>query len=150
MSDGEDAHVGAAAGAALLDRLGGGVEHFEERDGAGRHAHRGADAVAAGTQAGEGEAGAAAGLVDDGGLLDRFEDAGDAVRHRQDEAGGELLDFAAGVHQRRRVGQEVEPLHEGEKTVFPLGGGRFGGDFINILGVVQELSLGDIVGDAPE
>jgi hypothetical protein len=123
VSHREDAHIGAAAGAALLDRLSGGVEHFEERDGAGGDTHRGTHAVPARTQAGEGEAGAAAGLVDDGGLLDRFEDAGDAVRHRKDEAGGELLDFAAGVHQRWRVGQEVELLHEGEKTVFPLGGG---------------------------
>ena len=63
--DVQDAHVGAAAGAALLDRLGGRVEHLEERHGAGGDAHRRAHAVAFGPQAGEGEAGAAAGLVDD-------------------------------------------------------------------------------------
>src|SRR3990172_5030788 len=45
VGDGEDAHVSAAAGAAPLYRLGGGVEHLQEGDGAGGDAHSGLDAV---------------------------------------------------------------------------------------------------------
>ena len=62
----------------------------------------------AGPQAGEGEAGAAAGLVDQGGVLDGVEDALDGVLDGQDEAGGELAQLAAGVHQGRGVGQELK------------------------------------------
>ena len=60
MVDAQNAHVGAAAGAALLDGLGGGVEQAHEGHRARRHAHGGAHDVVLGPEAGEAEAGAAA------------------------------------------------------------------------------------------
>ena len=64
----QDGHVGAAAGAALLDLLGGGVEDLHEGYGAGGHAAGGADVAVLGSQPGEGKPRAAAGLVDQGGV----------------------------------------------------------------------------------
>ena len=58
------------------------------------------------------EAGAAAGLVDERGVAHRAEDRLHRVLDRQDEARGELLQLAAGVHQRRRVRQELERGHQ--------------------------------------
>ena len=60
-----------------------------------------------GPDAGEGEAGAAAGLVDQGGVLDGFEDGVDVVLHGQHETGGELAQLPAGVHQGGGVGHEA-------------------------------------------
>ena len=57
--DAEDAHVGAAAGAALLDGLGRGVDDLEEGDRAGGDALGLADEAALGPEAAEVEAGAA-------------------------------------------------------------------------------------------
>ena len=34
------------------------------------------------------------------------------IAHRQHEAGGELLQFPPGVHERGRVGKEIEVGHE--------------------------------------
>ena len=61
-----------------------------------------------GPHAREGEAGAAAALVDERGVLDGLEDGLHGVADGQDEAGGELAQLAAGVHQRGAVGQELE------------------------------------------
>ena len=85
-------------------------------------------------QAREGEAGAAAGLVDEGGVLDGVEDGLHGVADGQDEAGGELAQLAAGVHEGGGVGQELEARHELVEGLLPLldGGG----------GVVQALGLG--------
>ena len=60
----------------------------------------------------EAEAGAAAGLVDEGGVTYRAEDGLHRVFHRQHEARRQLLQLAAGVHQRGRVREEVERRHE--------------------------------------
>ena len=65
-----------------------------------------------GRSAREGEARPAAALVDQGGVLDRLEDAVHRVLDRQHEAGGELLQLAPGVHQRGGVGQELEVGHQ--------------------------------------
>ena len=56
MVDAQDAHVGAPPGAALLDGLGGHVEHPHERDRAAGHAHGGSHQVVLGPQAAEAEA----------------------------------------------------------------------------------------------
>src|SRR5579875_1391969 len=72
--DGEDAHIGAAPCAALLDRLGRGIEDFHERDRAAGHAGSAAHRRAFGPQAREGEASAAAGLMDQRRVFDRIED----------------------------------------------------------------------------
>ena len=117
----QDAHVGAAAGAALLDGLGGHVEDVHEGNGPGGHALGGHDRVVGRADAGEGEAGAAAGLVDQGGLLDGVEDGLDVVLDGQHEAGGELAQLPAGVHQGRRIGHEAEAGHH---LIELLGRGR--------------------------
>ena len=41
-----------------------------------------------------------------------FEDGLQGVLDRQDEAGGELLETVAGVHERGGVGEEKEPAHD--------------------------------------
>jgi len=75
------------------------------------------------------------GLVDEGGPLERVEDAGQVVLDRQHEAGGELAVRAPGVHERRRVGQELERGHARLEALGGagalrrgLGGGHGGGD----------------------
>ena len=112
----EDAHVGAAAGAALLDDVGRGVEQAHERHRPRGHAHRGADDVVLGTEPREAEPGAAAALVHQRHRAQRVVDPALAVRERvvdrQDEAGGELAQGAAGVHEGRRVGHEQPLRHE--------------------------------------
>ena len=70
----QDAHVGAPPRAALLDRLRGDVEDLHEGDRAAGDALGGLDHVVLGAEPGEGEAGAAAGLVDQGRVLHRLED----------------------------------------------------------------------------
>jgi hypothetical protein len=82
MVDAQDAHVGAAPPAALLDDRGGGVEDADERDRPRGHAVRPLDDVAGRAQAGEVEAGAAAGLVDHRHPLHRLEDALEVVVDR--------------------------------------------------------------------
>ncbi len=138
----EDAHVGAPAGAALLDGFGGHVEDVHEGDGAGGHPLGGEHRVVGGPDAGEGEAGAAAGLVDEGSLFHRVEDALDVIVHRQDEAGGELAQLPAGVHQGGGVGHEAQGGHE---VVEFLGGGGH-----VRLGVVVAVDGGDGVGHPAE
>ena len=61
--DTQDAHVGAAACAALLDDIGRGIVELHERDGTRGDAHGGAHHVVLGPQPREGEARAAARLV---------------------------------------------------------------------------------------
>ena len=111
MVDVQDTHVGAAAGAALLYHVGGGVKGVNEADRAGSHAPGGADHVPLRAQAGEGKAGAAATLVDQGGLPHPGENRFQRVVHRQDKAGGELLQFPPGVHQGGRVGHKLQAPH---------------------------------------
>ena len=138
----EDAHVGAAAGAALLDGFGGHVEDVHEGNGAGGHALGGHDRVVGRADAGEGEAGAAAGLVDQGGLLDGVEDGFDVVLDGQDEAGGELAQLAAGVHQGGGVGHEAQARHHLIKLF---------GDGVHVgLGVVVPVDGGDGLRHAAE
>ena len=112
----EDAHVGAAAGAALLHHIGRGVEQAHEGDRARGHAHGAPDDVVLGPEPGEAEAGAAAGLVHQGhgaeGVVDAALAVGEGVVHREDEAGGELAQRAAGVHQGGRVGHEAPGRHD--------------------------------------
>jgi len=57
--------------------------------------------------------------VDEGGIPERLEDLGERVPHREDEAGGELPQLPAGVHERRGVGEELQGRHSLEEP--PLG-----------------------------
>ena len=142
MVDPQDTHVGAPAGAALLDRLGGHVEHPHEAHRAAGHTAGGAHRAPLGAQAGKGEAGAAAGFVDQRRLLDRLEDGVHTVLHRQHEAGRELAEGPAGVHQGGGVGQKVKVGHHLIKALFGL---RDVG--LPVKGLVR---LGDRPGDPVE
>ena len=140
--DPHDTHVGATAGAALFDGLGGGVEDAHERewaagDALGAHHH-----VVVRAYAREAEAGASAALVDEGRVLDRFEDGVHGIAHGQDEAVGKLAELATGVHERGAVGQELEAGHEIVEGGLPLFHGRGR--------VIEPLGLGDGFGDAAE
>src|SRR5512143_1717974 len=124
---------------ALLDRFGGRVEHGHEGDRAGGDSLRRADDVGVRAQAGEGEAGPPAALVDEGGVLDRLEDRFHRVLHREHETRRQLLKLAARVHQRGGVGEEVQPEHHGVERLRPpehhLGEGA----------VVEAFRQGDVV-----
>src|ERR1051325_3943294 len=141
--DAQDAHVGAAARPALLDRLGRHVEHLHQRHGSRGGAAGGGDEVAGRAQPGEREAGAAARLLDLGGPAHRLEHAGRGVVDRDHEAGGELAEWPTGVHQSGRVGQELERRHHAFEGVACRG---------DLPGRVAHRGLGgtDVVGDATE
>ncbi|WDT81397.1 MAG: hypothetical protein MPW14_06545 [Candidatus Manganitrophus sp.] len=81
------------------------VEDLHEGDRSGRDTSGGADEVVFGTKPGKRKAGPAAGLVNDRRLFDRLEDRLHRIFHRQHEAGGELLQVAAGIHQGGEFGK---------------------------------------------
>ncbi len=116
--DAQDAHVGAAARAALLDGLGAGVDDLQERDRARGDALGLAHETARRADAGEVEAGAAALLVDQGGVLHRLENAVQRILDGQDEAGGKAH-LALGAGQGRRVGHEILAHHGLEEIFLP-------------------------------
>ncbi len=59
-------------------------------------------------------------LVNERLLLHRLENRLQGILDRQDEAGGQLLQRAAGVHEGRRVRQEVEAAHQSEEFLSGL------------------------------
>ncbi len=117
----QDAHVGAPTGAALLDHVGRRVVQAHEGDRTRGDAHRGADDVVLGPEPGEGEPGPSARLVDQGhrpeGVVDAVPAVGEGVLDRQDEAGGELPQGPARIHQGRRVGHEHPVRHQTEERL---------------------------------
>lgn len=66
----------------------------------------GAHAGIPGAQAREGKARSSSGLVDHGGEFHRIENFLNGIPHGQHKAGGELPQFAPGIHQRGRIGQK--------------------------------------------
>ena len=104
VGEAHHAHIGASSEGALLDGVGGFGEYFPEADGPGGFAAAGGDIVAGGAELIEGEAGAAAGFLDDSGVLDGVEDTVDAVRDGQDETGAEHAHGTTGVHECGAVG----------------------------------------------
>ena len=111
VGDAHDTHLRAAACAALGDGLAHLVVGPHERDRAGGDAARATDGVAVRPELPERVAHPAARLEDLGGLLRGLVDVVDVVARRVDEAGRELLEFVARVHQRRRVRHEGEVFH---------------------------------------
>ncbi|MPM64778.1 hypothetical protein SDC9_111667 [bioreactor metagenome] len=103
MIHAQDAHVCPAPRAALLDRFGCDVEHAHKADRPARYSARGADGCAFLPQAGEREARAAAGFVDQCRVFHRLEDLLHAIANGQHKARGKLPQRAACVHQRRRI-----------------------------------------------
>ena len=141
--DAQDAHVRAVALSALRDEARDVVVVAQHGDGAAGRAVGGGDGLALAAEPGEVEAGAAAVLLDHrrglGGRHDRLE----RVLDRQHEAGGEGAPAAAGVHQRRGVGQEAQAGHRVVEALRPDGaqlGGRLEGS--DRLGDAGEELLG--------
>jgi hypothetical protein len=112
----ENPHVRAAPRSALLHRIGGGVVELHERDGSAGDARGRAHDAALLAQTREGEAGAAAGLMDERHRAQRVVDAVVPVRQRildgKDEARRELAERTPRVHERRRIRLEAALGHE--------------------------------------
>ena len=98
------------------------VEEIHKRQRSRGHAAGGSDPVFARAQTAEGEAGAAAALVNSRHLAEGGENRIEIVLHRQDETGGQLTVWQSGVHQRRRIGQELKPVHALVKARLPVAG----------------------------
>ena len=117
----QNAHVRAAARAALLHHIRRGVIQLHERDGPGRYTHRRTDDVVLGAQSGERESGPAARLMHQRHRPERVVDAraavGEGVFHREHEARRQLAERPAGVHQGGRVGHPHPGRHELEKRL---------------------------------
>ena len=120
--DVEYPHVRAAAHSALLDCFGRLVEEAHERYWARRASVGALDLRAFGTELREVEAGAAAALVYEHLLAQRFAYAFHGVLYTDDEAGRELpvRRGASRVHQRRAVGQETQRRHNLIELVCPF------------------------------
>ena len=122
--DAQDGHIGAAAGAALGDLAEGVVVDAQEADRAGGLPGGGFDQGALGAQAREGEAVAAAGLLDEGGIAQGLEDAGRIAAHivgdGQHKTGSQLAERCAGAGKGGRIGEEAL----GGQQVVELAGAR--------------------------
>jgi hypothetical protein len=94
----EDAHVGPPAPSPLLHHISGDVENSHKAHGPGGYPANAAHLVPPGPQMGEGEAGAAAGLVNQGHVPDPLHDAAHVVCNGDDEAGGQLAHGQTGIH----------------------------------------------------
>lgn len=142
--DAQNGHVGAAAGASLGDFTEGVVVDAQESHGTGGFAGGGFDDAALGAQAGEGESVAAAGLLDEGSVAQRLEDAGGVTTHvvvdGQDKAGGELSEGGAGTGKGGGVGEES--LAGEERVVLTRQRSDISGPFL--------FHFGDVVRHTPE
>ena len=98
-------------GATLLDRLGCRVENIHEGEGTRGNAFGRQDHVIGRPDAAEREPGAATAFVNQGGVLDRFEDLLHGISNREYETGGELSKFTTGIHQRGGVWHELKIGH---------------------------------------
>ncbi len=143
MIDPQDAHVRAAARAALLDRLGRMVVDIHEAHRPRRHAHGRADDIVARAQPREAEPGAATALMDQGLVLEGFVNTAEIIVDGQDKARRQLPERAARVHQRRAVGLEVALGHQVIELV------RAGAHRLR-RGTVARIDRSDRVGDAAE
>ena len=104
MVDPQDTHIGAATLTTLFDGLGGGIEDGGEGERTRGHTLGRLDRRIFGPQPGEGIAGAAAGLVNQGAVSNGGENAVHRVLNRQDKAGRKLAQIGTGVHQTGRIG----------------------------------------------
>jgi len=109
--DAQNAHVGAPARSALLDRFGRYVENTHEGDRPAGNAGGGQNDIIGRTQARKGKSGSSAGFVDQRGELHGVKDLFHGIAHRQDKAGGQLSQFTPGIHERRGIGQKFQLGH---------------------------------------
>ena len=112
MIHAQDAHVCAAARAALFDGLGRCVKHLHEADRAGSYAARGAHRRAGCAQTRKREPSPAAALMDERRILYRLKDFRHGIRYRQHEARGKLSERLARIHKRGRIRHEQKLRHD--------------------------------------
>ncbi len=114
-------HIRAPAGAALRHLAKRDVIHPQEADGTRRHSRARLDYVALRPQIGEGEAVAAAGLLDQGRIAEGLENAGRVPAHvvgyGNYETRGKLPEWGAGARKGGRVGEKAQAAQEGVKAV---------------------------------
>ena len=142
MVHAQNAHIGPAPGAALLDLLCGRVEDAQKGNRAGSNPAGGAHPAVARAQAREGKARAAAGFVNHGRVFDGIKDLFDGVAHGQHEAGRKLAQVRTCIHERGGVGQEFPAGHQ--LIEFPRQG------FGAVGALVGSLLRGNSRGHAPE
>ena len=118
-------HVCTPAESALLNRVGGLGEDAPETDRPRSRAAARGHAVSGGSELVERKSRAAAGLLNQGGMHNRLENAFYAVFDRQDETGAEHSTSLC-VHQSGRIGQKLQRCHE--VVVLPVPG-------INLFGI---------------
>ena len=144
MIHAQDGHVGAAPGAALGDFAKGMVIDPQKADRAGGLPGGGFDQGAGGAQAGEGEAVAAAGLLDEGGIPQGLENPGGILAHiigdGQHKAGGQLPQRCPGPGEGGGVGEEFLAGQQVDNIRWPGYHIFFQADF----------HFGDVIGHAPE
>ena len=137
-------HVGAAACSALRHLAEGVVVYAQEAHRAGRLPGGGLDQRALGAQAGEVESVAAAGLLDEGGVAQRLEDAAGALAHivgeREHKARRQLPQRGAGAGEGWGIGEEGLG---GQHPVVGAGGGVH-------VAEPQRFHLGNVRSHAPE
>jgi len=120
--DGQDAHIGSTPLATELDVLGRAVKDLHKGNRPrGGTAGRG-NQVPCGAQPTEIEAGAATRALHQGHITEGSKDGLHAIFHGQHEARRELPQGCPGVHQGRRIGQEVEAGQEPVEPLLPQGG----------------------------
>jgi hypothetical protein len=110
MIHAQDGHVGATARTALSDLAKCLIVDAQETNRAGRFAGRAANQRAFGAQPRESKAVTAAGLLDQGGIPKRLEDASRIAAHiifdRQDKTGCQLPERRAGASEGGAVGRK--------------------------------------------
>ena len=121
MIDVEYRHVGSAAHTALLYHISSGVKGSHEGDRAAGDSAGRTHPVLLRPESRKGEPCASPALVDHRGVLDGIKDGLHRVLNRYNEACRKLSQFAASVHQSRRVGQEFQVGHQLVEGVLPRG-----------------------------
>ena len=121
MVDVEYRHVGSAAHTALLYHISGGIKGSHEGDRAAGDSAGRTHPVLLRPESRKGEPCASPALVDHRGVLDGIKDGLHRVLNRYNEACRKLSQFAASVHQSRRVGQEFQVGHQLVESLLPRG-----------------------------
>ena len=114
----KDAHICSPASPPLFDRLGSCIEDAHEGDRTAGDAFRRTHHIIFRPDPGERKPGPAAALLDQGHLFHRIEDLLHRIPHRQDKAGGELLEFPPSIHQRGGIGKKIQGSHQGIEFFF--------------------------------
>ena len=112
-------HISAASHPALLDDIGSGIKGSHEGNRAAGNATGGAHSILLRPQPREGEPSAAAALMDKSGIFHRIEDRFHGILYRQNEAGRELPQLSACIHQRGGIGQKLQIGHYPIESLFP-------------------------------